>query len=257
MVYQLYDVVMMQKPSINPKYLTAVLCWGLPLLVSVLPLCTDKYGIYSYGKDESDEGYCGIVHRSNSPEWTADFWNLVFDTIVLASLIISAVLLVKIRRRVIGSNLQFLSSYVQMALEKLKYYPFITILCWSTQVYLDISVTLFPRETALYPEALLSTSDIIILSEGFLTAIAFWKTNKEIRLMWLHLIQKQLFCVTDTNLTQRLSKYTIHWEETDASSRAVSCCTNPLSADDYDEDKKIKEDSFLVSRLLENAEQVS
>lgn len=257
MVYQLFDVVMLRKGSIDPKTLTAILCWGLPLFVSVLPLCTDKYGVYAYDV-ETDTGYCGIVHQSTAPYWTADFWNYLFDTVVIVSLVVTVVLLARIRRRVLSSNLDFLNSYVLLALKKLKYYPLVTVICWTLQVFIDVSYTFIPRYSFVYPEEFENTSDMIVISQGTLMALVFWMTNEEVRLMWVSLVHKCICRKSDIKLIQGLSEYTIQWEESSrAPSRAFS--TNPLIAniDDSTENLNDKDNKFLVSNILTNPRELT
>jgi hypothetical protein len=257
MVYQLFDVVMLRKGFIDPKTLTAILCWGLPLFVSVLPLCTDKYGVYAY-EIEIDTGYCGIVHRSTSPYWTVDFWNFLFDAVVIVSLVVTIVLLTRIRRRVLSSNLEFLNSYVLLALKKLKYYPLVTVICWTLQVFIDVTYTVLPRDSVVYPEDLEDTSDMIVISQGTLMALVFWLTNEEVRLMWISLVQKYICCKSDLKLMKGLTEYTIQWEESSrAPSRAFS--TNPLLVNDHNSTEEDliddRDNKFLVSNILTNPQQ--
>ena len=187
-VYILYDVVV-KRHSLEGIYLQAhVVCWGIPLLTTFLPLTTDKFGVY----DGQESGYCGITQRSDADAWTSDFWNLLFDIILICSLFFTASLLYLIYSSLHQQDPQFVTAYIDMAIRKLKYYPLIIILCWSIQFYLDVVVIYFCDDRNLTPFWLLIISDTLICLQGSLTAWAFWAENREVRLMWYMLYKKYI-----------------------------------------------------------------
>ena len=185
-VYILYDVVV-KRHSLEGIYHQAhIVCWGVPLLITFMPLTTDKFGVY--GNEE--RGYCGVAQRSDAVVWTSDFWNLLFDIIVICSLIFTASLLYLIYSSLHQQDPRFISVYIDMAVRKLKYYPIIILVCWSVQVYLDIVVIYLADDESLTPVWLLIASDTLICLQGSLTTWAFWIENREIRLMWYLLYRK-------------------------------------------------------------------
>ena len=62
-VWQLYDVVVaLNHLSSEPRYFVGnLLCWGIPLFASLLPLTTDQFGVYESASSDNDRGYCGII----------------------------------------------------------------------------------------------------------------------------------------------------------------------------------------------------
>jgi hypothetical protein len=169
---------------------------------------------------------------------------MLFDSIVLIALVLTAVLLVKIRWKLKKSDSQFMTSYVQMALSKLRYYPVIIILCWTIQLYLDLMTVLDEHNLSLFPYELTVVSDLLILSQGTMAALVFWTGNKEIRLMWVQYLYERILCIKDIKLLQQLDEFNDQWDES-ASNRAISCRTygRETSTDR-------KSDSFLVDKLI-------
>ena len=187
-VYILYDVVVRRHSLEGIYFQSHVICWGIPFITTFLPLTTDKYGVY----DGEEKGYCGIIQKSNAEEWTSQFWNVLFDVILVFSLFFTATLLYLIYSSLHQQDPQFIGAYIDMAVRKLKYYPIIIIICWSIQLYLDIVVIYFSDDLSLTPSWLLIMSDTLICLQGSLTTWAFWVENREIRLMWYMLYRNYM-----------------------------------------------------------------
>ena len=189
-VYILYDVVV-KRHSLEGIYFQAhIVCWGIPLLTTFLPLTTDKFGVY----DGEENGYCGVAPRSDSALWTSEFWSFLFDIILICTLLFTASMLYFIYSSLNQQGPQFVSAYIDMAVRKLKYYPIIILVCWSVQVYLDVVKVYFDDEN-LIPPWLLIISDTLICLQGSLTAWAFWVENREVRLMWYLLYKRCKYLV--------------------------------------------------------------
>ena len=56
-VYQLYIVVIYLK-KIEDERILHIICWGMPFLISLLPLSTEKYGLY-FSQNTNDEEHIG------------------------------------------------------------------------------------------------------------------------------------------------------------------------------------------------------
>ncbi len=52
-----------------------IICWTLPLILTLLPLTTNTYGVYDPIVD--DRGWCFIDDRRDSPNWTNLFWAIM------------------------------------------------------------------------------------------------------------------------------------------------------------------------------------
>lgn len=224
LTHQLYDVVVARNTlSQHKSILTQALCWGLPLLICLLPLSTDKIGVYA-------SGYCGFVQKESSLFWTSKFWNMLCDCITLASLLTVTYYIYQIQVTSLQIS-DIFASYIMMALSKLRYYPIIIVMCWSIQIYIDI-VSYYSEK--LYPVWLCRISNILLLLQGTLTAIVFWFENEEVRMLWIVLIKN--VALSDSSSAQECDKIRVHreqWEQSDrensrAMSNAADTIINPI-----------------------------
>jgi len=234
--------------SFSHEYKAAIICCGLPLLLTFLPFTTDKVGVYYDGEDT---GYCGIVHKSTSPLWTSQLWNFLFDVVVISSLLVTCTFLIRIRRVSRSDENSFISAYVKMAVRKLIYYPVIILLCWTLQIYLDVVYVFYEDREELHPGALKVTSDLLVLLQGLFTALVFWFENEEIRLMWGLWFNEYIFCLKVS--TGELDRIRVLREEWEDSERTRST----LVRFDTRDSSVSKGDGNLRSKLLLSADNVT
>jgi len=124
-----------QLPQSNYSRYTHAVCWGIPLVVTLLPLSTNMYG-----KSDDDNAWCFITNRSDSPKWGILVWELcgfyvwLWISIILNSILVVSVLL---RLREMGSDLE---ECVKWQVSKLCLYPVVSILCWSLPTAMDLYI---------------------------------------------------------------------------------------------------------------------
>ena len=120
-------------PMVIDSWIVHAVCWGVPLVVSLLPFTTNMYG-----KFDDDDSWCFITNTSTSPSWGALFWVLCSFYIWLwLAVIVNCVLIAKVIRRLNTLN-SVENDSVKFQIQKLFLYPFMAILCWAPTTVTDI-----------------------------------------------------------------------------------------------------------------------
>ena len=120
-------------PMAVDSWIVHAVCWGVPLLVSLLPFTTNMYG-----KFDDDSTLCVITNTSTSPSWAILFWELCSFYIWLwLAVIINCVLITSVVRRLKRlENVE--NDSVKSQIQKLFLYPFVAIFCWAPTTIIDI-----------------------------------------------------------------------------------------------------------------------
>ena len=107
-------------------------CWGVPLLVTLLPLTTN-----TYGKNNDESPWCFISNRSGSPSWGILVWDLCSFFVWLWLILIANIWLIisiAYRLKTIDNSNQITNWQVV----KLCLYPMVAIICWTPATIMDI-----------------------------------------------------------------------------------------------------------------------
>ena len=120
-------------PMVVDSWIVHTVCWGVPLVVCLLPFTTNMYG-----KFDDDSTWCFITSTSTSPSWGTLFWELFSFYIWLwLALIINCTLITSVIRRLkVLNNVE--NDSVKYQVQKLFLYPFVAILCWAPTTATDI-----------------------------------------------------------------------------------------------------------------------
>ena len=159
------------------------ICWGLPLLLTILPFTTS-----TYGAADDDQPFCFFANTSRSPSWAELFWTIFsfYGWVLLAALVNAALLIhafIVLRSKQIGVEIALQS------LKKLAFYPIILIFCWT-------GLGSFVIYSEIHPLSGLSDSmqvffffaSFISIMQGAFTPAVFFSTNPAIRLLWYNMI---------------------------------------------------------------------
>lgn len=173
----IYLQLLTSHESINLIYYTThIFCWGFPVLLTFLPLTTNKFGIFN-----GDTGWCWLDERSNTPSWASFFWNLI-SFYLWIWLAIGVYLLfyfyilyeIKTRYETFSS-----SENILRTLHKISLYPLSVVSCWLVPCLYD-QLDYFQNQnsstnTLIFDEL----SSITPLLQGLFTCIIFVSTNSE------------------------------------------------------------------------------
>ena len=134
--YMIYSIVILGKPAKLNKYHHLV-CWGLPLVTTLLPLINVTYGNPG---DDAPYGYCWITALSNSPPWAVEFWNWEsFYFWIWGGLGVFVSLFVLIMKDIhnVAENTR---ETLMKVIRKLRVYPIIIVCCW---VFTCVTVSVY------------------------------------------------------------------------------------------------------------------
>jgi hypothetical protein len=189
--YLLFDIL--QKPHLQRKKTMEIdlwvhlVCWGLPLLLTLLPLTTTDYGTF-----DGEDGWCFLRPRNGSPKWTFHFWLFVafFAWVYIAILIFSLFLLYVAYVTTSPSGYlqtdSIISSTIHKAIRKLVWYPLIILVSWFVMTIYELWAGFYPNEPSLSDPTFMYLTFTLPLFSGLLTTAAFFSGSHEAQQVILH-----------------------------------------------------------------------
>lgn len=148
-----------------------IICWGIPLMLTLLPLTTSKYGTSS-----TNTQWCLLVRKHGSPDWTVKFWGYLSYFVWLflcITLMIGMQLCLYIKFR--NSSIR---AVVIQAYDKVYLYPIAMSACW----ILNYSLT--ERHRDKHSSFLAALSMIFGISNGIISSMIFLVKSTEARKRW-------------------------------------------------------------------------
>jgi hypothetical protein len=185
---KLYTLVGWEKTTLNiDAWYVHCVCWGVPLLASLLPLTNSTYGPPP-GSGEvttgSGEAWCWISPTDNSPPWAQEFWYWfsfyfwVWSAFV-ALIVLTGLLLWKLKLASDMTKKNFQKAYRQVI-----FYPLLIFLCWFPSSLYDFFNYYFPESYVAKDSFYQRSSSFIAAATGFLLSINFWVTADRIKTQW-------------------------------------------------------------------------
>jgi hypothetical protein len=196
--YQVWLIVC-KKDVIKDLTRAHILCWGLPLIVTLLPLTTSIYG-----NDDADAGWCFIADRKGSPSWSLLFWFILSYYVwvwiaMLFNVFFVCAILYKLYR------MKEIPQRVNTTIRKLLLYPIIISLCWAPTTVWDMYTQVNDVDYSTGWTYYDGIATICAISQGFLFTCVFFGFNTTVRTAWRDLFVS-LGCVAcaapDTPPTQ-------------------------------------------------------
>lgn len=190
-VYFLFDIVARTNPVFRDDLIynwwLHLICWGLPSLLTFLPLVTEDYGTF-----DGDPGWCFLKSRPGSVGWTYEFWVIVsFYGWIYIAVVAYVVILCSVIYRLSSSSLRSSTDessathvLVPTLLLKLIWYPIIILVSWSVitiyviwDAYNSKSARRYISDLPLFIPLTFSAP----LLHGFLASLAFFLSSLESR----------------------------------------------------------------------------
>jgi uncharacterized membrane protein YgcG len=190
--YLLFDIL--QKPHLQKKkimkidYWVHFLCWGFPLLLTLLPLTTTDYGTF-----DGEDGWCFLRPRSSSPKWTFRFWLFaaffawVYIAITVFTIFIGYVAYIAASPSGFLQTDSIISSTIHKAINKLIWYPVIILISWFVMTIYELWGGFYPNEHSLSDPTFMYFTFTLPLFSGLLTTAAFFSGCHEAR----HVVQQE------------------------------------------------------------------
>ena len=218
--YMLYRVVHNLNPIDIDSTFIQCACWGIPVILSLLPLTTD-----TFGNEDTDWGWCYIKSSSRSPEWTVSFWvsvNYFIHTVcVVLSILFIAMSVYKVVRLSNSVTDQDTLKKLSKNIVRFMWYPIISFICWLPEGIYDLNDSLDKGQNQALKNdhAFTYFAFLLTISEGMWVAIAFFCTNDDA----LKVLKSNLLCYlppetnqsTDTPPNFRISSDPEYYEERD------------------------------------------
>ena len=177
----LYSVLAFKKP-LGDHWAFHVICWGLPVIATVIPFSTSTYGA------PGGMGWCWVVSKDdNPPSWEPQLWYwLSFYLYVWATMIFILAVSLRIIFHLRSPDIkektrdQFFQVFY-----KLLGYPAIIFICWLPSTVSDYIQNVNP-DAILPDEFLVSTTSLDCLM-GALSGFYFWLMNRTMYENWKNL----------------------------------------------------------------------
>jgi disulfide bond formation protein DsbB len=180
--YQLYAIVVKNQECIKDMRRYHMVCWLVPLVVTLLPLTTN-----TYGEADDNSGWCFIAERPDSPSYGVLLWVILsFYLWVWLSILFITVVLLRT-----GYHLYELNPVpppVYNVYYKLGLYPLVLILCWLPASLDDTLAAVFGGYSFPGSIVLNVCANVLPPLQGFLLSVIFFSSNKAVRLLWINLI---------------------------------------------------------------------
>jgi hypothetical protein len=155
-------------------------CWGFPLLLTFLPLTTNKFGILG-----GEIGWCWLDERSSTPKWASFFWNLIsFYLWIWLAIGVYILFYFYILYEIKTRYETFRSSEnILRTLHKISLYPLSVVVCWLLPCIYD-QMDYYAREDATTSATsnlvFSDLSSITPLLQGLFTGVIFVISNSEV-----------------------------------------------------------------------------
>lgn len=220
--YMVYMNVYKQSPIDVFSWECYCVCWGTPIILTLLPLTTNSYGY----EGNANSGWCFIDERSDSPSWTLTFWvALSFYFWMWGALVLYCglfvVMFLELRRISVANTAMAgkegqaspdadstVENLVISNIRKFAWYPGNVLLCWSLPCIADIMSSRHRQQSSLLDVI----SDITPTLLGILNVIAFICTNKEVRDKCLILFVEEENLRTKSSVQKQIERFNKSFE---------------------------------------------
>jgi tellurite resistance protein TehA-like permease len=179
--YQVWLIVC-RKDVIKDLTGAHILCWGLPLVVTLLPLTTS-----TYANPEEDQGWCFVANRSDSPSWSLLFWFIVaYYLWVWIAILLNLFFMCGIAYRLY--RMKEVPLRVKATIRKLIMYPIVVSFCWTPLTVWDM-YTQADNGEGIHSrwDIYYGMANILAISQGFLFSSVFFMLNPMVRTAWKEL----------------------------------------------------------------------
>lgn len=181
--YQVW-LVLERKQVIQNMTMIHVICWGLPVVLTLLPLSTNTFGESSAFFNSE---WCFIAERDGSPAWSVTFWAIAsFFFWILSSLFLTVFFLIRVY--FIISRMMDMPEISNYTLQKLVFYPLITVVCWLPACLIYFLALNGETNDRKYNWNLANSFALsTAVAQGLLNSAAFLANNELVRSKWIAL----------------------------------------------------------------------
>jgi hypothetical protein len=174
---ELTTLVLIGKNDVLNSIYIYIICWGIPIVLTLLPLITETYGTLN----EEEFGLCYLQHRNKYPSWTLLFWFMIgfFGWVFLVSFIHIFILIYTIifylKDMILHDNM--VTPLIIKAIKKLILYPIIIL----SGSILTCFYVIFANDpsSVVNTELYFQFANALALLNGMFTSLAFFTASQE------------------------------------------------------------------------------
>ena len=186
--YLLYYIVAKGK-SFPVDYKMHIVCWGFPVVVTLLPFINTNYG----GVDDDGGSWCFIVDDDRSGSWdtTIWFWLAYYLWIwlsIIFILAINCIVMYKAKYQLKEET----KIEVNAAIKKMVGYPLVIVLVWAVSTAYDTLTVLFPGKKFEGYAVMKWLSTVYPCSQGFFIALVFFYVLNDVRRDSLEVLREMI-----------------------------------------------------------------
>lgn len=161
------------KDEIFTGWKMCLLCFGLPIIVTVLPFSTSTYGCIN-----DEPCWCFIRDTASSPHWAMTVWYIIaFYFWIWLCLLLNIWLLVYSLVSVQSISQDIYKEKIRDVLIKLLGYPLVVIVSWACATVFDMILVLNPDYYLLNDDLYFNLSFVLPCFQGFLATCVFLLTH--------------------------------------------------------------------------------
>lgn len=194
--YQVYQVVVNEGAVLKNMFYIHCVCWGLPLLLTFLPLTTN-----TYSNVDDEETWCFVADTSSSPPWSVLFWVVAsFYAWVWMAMLWSLFMIVSITLKL--RKLRIVPDVVMSTVAKLALYPVIITVCWTLNTVANLYIFIVDKTYNEVSSSWTLAANLgvaMAASQGFLNACVFFGMNPLVREHWACLLRDLYFNICCCN----------------------------------------------------------
>ena len=196
--YLLYCVVVHSK-IYQINVWTHVVCWGLPVIVTLFPLTQT-----TYGTDDYVPQWCFVVESDRTvlpkPYWITTFWVwMSYYSWVWFVFIVDFTMLFLIILKSYRSNYQAETiSNIHNITSKLVWYPLIIVFADGLSTFSDTEATIAPADFQPFDNFTKFrsiASNVLPCTQGILTALVFWSTMPKARIITYKFVRAGFYAI--------------------------------------------------------------
>ena len=199
--YLLYSLIFSGRVRLSERSMH-LMSWIIPLIVTLAPLSTISYGrLYP-----TQPGWCYLKPPANAAPWVLIFWAFVtFSFWLILSIILMLGFGLRIYLRVRYAGHSTLAKPVLQALDKLKLYPVILILCWGILTVCQLVYEFILHKDSADDETSITTiaftyfTFIPAVLQGFFSSIIFFWKSDEVWKCWREYFHNEKLGATTGN----------------------------------------------------------
>eukprot|EP01036_Dinobryon_divergens_P027689 gene27689-36502_t len=182
LVYQLRNLLILKRIRVTMAQVHAV-CWGIPLITSLLPLTTNPYG-----QDDFDNGYspCSL----GGDRMTRLLWISTTDSgLSFMLVILMTIWLVQIHRYLLSVESSDSTVKEKALFSSMKLYPLALFITWAPRSVASVGLGIQAVGKDIYQIGI-TPAAILASQYGVIVAIIFFSKSSGVRLLWYNLFKR-------------------------------------------------------------------